>query len=247
MYTLIDYTLDNELALIGLARAPVNALGLTLRQELQAAFRQASADPAVKAMVVYGRGLPFCAGADIAEFGGADFTATPGLPELLIELAGSAKPMIAAVGGLALGGGLELAMACGYRIGEPKARLGMPEITLGLLPGAGGTQRLTRLVGAGLAKRLILGAETLDGAQAQQLGLVQWATPRAQLAADAAALAERVAAMPRAALAENKRCIALAAEPGEAGFAAEIDGTRRLYQNPESQRLVAAFLDRQPR
>ncbi len=172
MYTLIDYTLDNELALIGLARAPVNALGLTLRQELQAAFRQASADPAVKAMVVYGRGLPFCAGADIAEFGGADFTATPGLPELLIELAGSAKPMIAAVGGLALGGGLELAMACGYRIGEPKARLGMPEITLGLLPGAGGTQRLPRLIGAETALETILSGQPLRAERALELGLL---------------------------------------------------------------------------
>ncbi|MCM2319434.1 MAG: 3-hydroxyacyl-CoA dehydrogenase NAD-binding domain-containing protein [Pseudomonas sp.] len=171
MYTLIDYSLDNELALIGLGRAPVNALGLTLRQELQAAFRQASADPAVKAMVVYGRGLPFCAGADIAEFGGAAFDA-PALPQLLIELAGSAKPMVAAVGGLALGGGLELAMACGYRISEPKARLGMPEITLGLLPGAGGTQRLPRLIGAETALETILSGQPLRAERALELGLV---------------------------------------------------------------------------
>ncbi|WPP46539.1 3-hydroxyacyl-CoA dehydrogenase NAD-binding domain-containing protein [Pseudomonas sp. AN-1] len=186
MYTLIDYTLDNELALIGLARAPVNALGLTLRQELQAAFRQASADPAVKAMVVYGRGLPFCAGADIAEFGGADFTATPGLPELLIELAGSAKPMIAAVGGLALGGGLELAMACGYRIGEPKARLGMPEITLGLLPGAGGTQRLPRLIGAETALETILSGQPLRAERALELGLLDRLADSAEVLLDTA-------------------------------------------------------------
>ncbi|MCC6075903.1 3-hydroxyacyl-CoA dehydrogenase NAD-binding domain-containing protein [Pseudomonas sp. GCM10022188] len=171
MYTLINYLLDNELALIGLGRAPVNALGHTLRQELQAAFRQASADPAVKAMVVYGHGLPFSAGADLAEFDGAAF-ATPSLPDLLIELAGSDKPMVAAIGGLALGGGLELAMACGYRIGESKARLGLPEITLGLLPGAGGTQRLPRLVGAETALDIILSGQPLRPERALELGLL---------------------------------------------------------------------------
>ena len=182
MYTLIDYSLDNELALIGLSRAPVNALGHTLRLELQGAFRQACADPTVKAMVVYGRNLPFCAGADIAEFGGAAFTATPGLPDLLIELAASAKPMVAAVGGLALGGGLELAMACGYRVAEPKARLGLPEITLGLIPGAGGTQRLPRLIGAETALETILSGQPLNAARAFELGLVD------RLAASAAEL-----------------------------------------------------------
>jgi len=193
MYTLIDYSLDNQLALIGLCRSPVNALGHTLRQELQAAFRQASADPAVKAMVVYGRGLPFCAGADIAEFGGADFTATPGLPELLIELAASAKPMVAAIGGLALGGGLELALACGYRIAEPKARLGFPEITLGLLPGAGGTQRLPRLIGAETALEAILCGQPLNAARALEMRLVERiATSAAELLGEACAFAREL-------------------------------------------------------
>ena len=191
MYTLIDYTLDHELALIGLSRAPVNALGHTLRLELQAAFRQACADPTVKAMVVYGRNLPFCAGADIAEFGGADFTATPGLPDLLIELAASAKPMVAAVGGLALGGGLELAMACGYRVAEPKARLGLPEITLGLIPGAGGTQRLPRLIGAETALETILSGQPLNAARALELGLVD------RLAASADTLLDTACAFAR--------------------------------------------------
>jgi 3-hydroxyacyl-CoA dehydrogenase len=186
MYTLIDYTLDNQLALIGLCRAPVNALGHTLRQELQAAFRQASADPVVKAMVVYGRGLPFCAGADIAEFGSADFTASPCLPELLIELAGSSKPMVAAVGGMALGGGLELALACGYRISEPKARLGLPEITLGLLPGAGGTQRLPRLIGAETALETILSGQPMRAERALELGLVDRLADSAEVLLDTA-------------------------------------------------------------
>ena len=193
MYTLIDYSLDNELALIGLSRAPVNALGHTLRLELQAAFRQASADPAVKAVVVYGRSLPFCAGADIAEFGTPDFTATPGLPDLLIELAASAKPMVAAVGGLALGGGLELALACGYRISEPKARLGFPEITLGLLPGAGGTQRLPRLTGAETALETILSGQPMPAGRALELGLVdRIASSAAELLGEARSFAREL-------------------------------------------------------
>lgn len=172
MYSLIDYSVDAELALIGLGRAPVNALGHTLRRELQAACRQAGADPAVRAVVIHGRGLPFSAGADIAEFGSAEFSASPCLPELLVELAAGAKPMVAAIGGLALGGGLELALACGYRIGEPKARLGLPEITLGLLPGAGGTQRLPRLIGAETALETILSGQPMNAARALELGLL---------------------------------------------------------------------------
>ena len=87
MYTLLDYSRDNELAVIGLSRAPVNALGHALRVELAAAFRAAVADPAVRAVVLHGQALPFSAGADIAEFGSAEFSASPCLPELLVELA----------------------------------------------------------------------------------------------------------------------------------------------------------------
>jgi enoyl-CoA hydratase/carnithine racemase len=157
-----------------------------------------------------------------------------------------AAPLVtlAEIGGAALGGGFELALACDLRIVAAEARIGLPEAGLGLLPGAGGTQRLTRLVGRGLAHRLILGAETPTGAEALGLGLVQWAVPRAELAAAARALAQRLAALPRHALAENKRCIELAGVPGDSGYAAEVEGTRRLYQDPETRRRVSAFLDR---
>jgi enoyl-CoA hydratase len=109
---------------------------------------------------------------------------------------------------------------------------------------ARGAQRLTRLVGPGTARRLLLGGETVDGAQAEQLGLVQWAVPRAQLAEGARALAQRAAGLPRAALAENKHCIALAVASHADGFAAEIAATRRLYEDPETRRRVEAFLDK---
>ncbi|MDT4836964.1 Fatty acid oxidation complex subunit alpha [compost metagenome] len=122
--------------------------------------------------MLHGHDLPFSAGADIGEFGSNFTWAEPALPALLDELESLDKPVVAAIGGLALGGGLELAMACGYRVAEPKARLGLPEILLGLIPGAGGTQRLPRLVGAEQALQLILSGEQLAAGKAHELGLI---------------------------------------------------------------------------
>ncbi|MDE2614959.1 MAG: enoyl-CoA hydratase/isomerase family protein, partial [Burkholderiales bacterium] len=132
-------------------------------------------------------------------------------------------------------------------IAAHEARVGLPEAGLGLLAAAGGTQRLTRLVGPGLARRLILGAETVDGASAERLGLVQWALPRAELEAGARALAERLAALPRHALAAAKQCLAAALDPTRDGFAEEREHTRALYADARTQALVAAFLARDKR
>ncbi|MCL7462963.1 3-hydroxyacyl-CoA dehydrogenase NAD-binding domain-containing protein [Pseudomonas sp. NW5] len=186
MLPLIDYRQAPPLALIGLNRAPVNALGHALRQELQVAVRQACADPAIQAVVIHAPALPFSAGADISEFGHSRFTAQPSLPELLIELAASPKPLIAAINTLALGGGLELALACGYRIAAPNARLGLPEISLGLLPGAGGTQRLPRLIGVEPALALMQSGQPISAARALELGLVDCLASRAETLPDEA-------------------------------------------------------------
>jgi enoyl-CoA hydratase/carnithine racemase len=151
---------------------------------------------------------------------------------------------LAEIAGAALGGGLELALACDFRVAATDAPIGLPEASLGLVPGAGGTQRLTRLAGPGVAKRLILGAEVIDGAQAERLGIVQWARPRAELAAWTGELAVRLAAMPKAALAANKRCIAAATDPDRDGYADELFETRALYDHPETRDKVHAFLAR---
>jgi len=172
MSELIHYRVEGTIALLGLASGPVNALGQPLREQLLRACQRAAADTAVRAIVLYGDGLPFSAGADIGEFGGPVSFASPDLPSLLLRLGELDKPLIAAIGGLALGGGLELAMACGYRIAAADARLGLPEIKLGLLPGAGGTQRLPRLIGVEAALPLILGGEPISASKAHQLGLV---------------------------------------------------------------------------
>jgi 3-hydroxyacyl-CoA dehydrogenase len=172
MTTLIDYRLEGEVALIGLARPPVNALGQPLRQALAEAFERAIADSQVRAVVIYGQGRAFSAGADISEFGSPAAFAAPSLASLLSRLAASPKPLIAAIASTALGGGLETALACGYRISSAQATLGLPETRIGLLPGAGGTQRLPRLIGAEAALEMILSGEPVSAPQALALGLI---------------------------------------------------------------------------
>jgi 3-hydroxyacyl-CoA dehydrogenase len=172
MTTLIDYRLDGEVALIGLARPPVNALGQPLREALAEAFERAIAELQVRAVVIHGQGRAFSAGADISEFGSPAAFAAPDLASLLNRLAASPKPLIAAISGTALGGGLETALACGYRISTAQAILGLPETRIGLLPGAGGTQRLPRLIGAEAALEIILSGEPVSASQALALGLI---------------------------------------------------------------------------
>lgn len=206
MSDLIHYNFDNGLALIGLTHPPVNALGQALRSALSNACERAANDPAVRAIILHGS--PFSAGADIGEFGSAASHAEPSLPDVLVRLSNIDKPLIAAIDGLALGGGLELALACGYRIAVPQARVGLPEINLGLLPGAGGTQRLPRLIGAPAALDIIASGQSLKAAQAAELGLVdRLAYSSASLLEDARAfarelLAEAAAAQPSAPFAE---------------------------------------------
>lgn len=236
-----------------LDRAPVNAIDDELLAQLDAALGQAEADAGIAVLHLRSAHKVFCAGADL-QLIRSSITTPQGLDRMLATVQAMQRVFarleqlpcltLAELGGATLGGGFELALACDWRIAAHEARLGLPEAGLGLLAAGGGTQRMTRLVGPGLARRLILGAETLAGEQALELGLVQWSVPRAALPAAAQALAERAALVPRGALAENKRCIALAAAAQGDGYAAEIAATRRLYENPETRRRVSAFLDK---
>jgi len=234
-----------------MARAPVNALDETLVEAMEGAIDAACADDGVTVIHLRSANRVFCAGADLALM--AQSIATPAGLERMLALVGrlqrlaarlEAAPAVtlAEIGGAALGGGFELALACDLRMAAHEARLGLPEAGLGLLAAAGGTQRLTRLAGPATARRLILGAETVDGATAAQLGLVQWAVPRAELAQASQALAERIAALPRMALGAAKQCIAAALDPARDGFAEEITHTRWLYQQATTRERVAAFL-----
>jgi enoyl-CoA hydratase/carnithine racemase len=243
--------IDDRIATLVLDRPPVNALNEAWVAQFHAQLDRIAARPACSVLHIRSALGVFSAGADLkdmrerfADPAGGDLVAQDAETYQRLFARIEALPQItfAEIGGAAMGGGLELALACDLRIAAEEAKLGLPELRLGLLPGAGGTQRMTRLCGSVVAKRLILGAEIVSGAQACQLGIVQWAVPRASLAAVARGHAERIAALPGEALAWAKTCIAAATRPGEAGFAEEIRATRALAASEGTRALVAAFL-----
>lgn len=167
----VDIQTDGDIAIINMNQPPVNSLGVGLRQAIRDAFREAIANENVKAIVIASTGKLFCGGADISEFGTDLPSVDPSLPILCDELEASSKILVAAINGLALGGGCELALACDYRIALPAAKMGLPEVMLGILPGAGGTQRLPRIANVELALDMIVsgkpvGAQKLLGAGA---------------------------------------------------------------------------------
>ena len=172
MNTVVNYETNDTIAIITLNSPPVNGLGHPVRQAIQQAFKQALADDAIKAMVITSSGKIFCGGADVREFGSPLATADPILPELFNQLEASPKPIIAAINGLALGGGCELALACDYRIAHASAKMGLPEVKLGLIPGAGGTQRLPRVAGVETALQMITSGEPISAEQALANGVI---------------------------------------------------------------------------
>ncbi|KGD90048.1 3-hydroxyacyl-CoA dehydrogenase [Achromobacter sp. RTa] len=172
-------TQQDGVLLLGLNHPPLNTLDHALRQQLYEALQAAAQDASVQAIVLHGAGGNFSAGADIREFGQPRQPPWAGDVAQLIEA--SAKPVVAALQGVALGGGLELALAAHARIGAADARLGLPEVKLGLLPGGGGTQRLPRLIGAAAALPLMLEGRDVDGNAAQALGLLDEVCDKAAL------------------------------------------------------------------
>ncbi|MEO1707612.1 MAG: 3-hydroxyacyl-CoA dehydrogenase NAD-binding domain-containing protein [Pseudomonadota bacterium] len=166
----VKTTRDGALFLIQMDSPPVNALGLAVREGLVAAIDAVDGDETITAVVLTGTGRFFSAGADITEFGKP--IPEPHLPAVLARIEKCRVPVVAAVNGTALGGGLETALACRFRIGSPGAKLGLPEVNLGLIPGAGGTQRLPRLVGMKHGAAFVSGGKPVDGAHAHQIGLL---------------------------------------------------------------------------
>ena len=235
-----------------LARAPVNAIDTGFLAALDALVARCEDDEGVAVLHVRSALNVFCAGADLslmrACIGGAGAEAmvavVADMQRVFARIERAPFVTIAEIAGAALGGGFELALACDVRVAAHEAKLALPEVGLGLLPAAGGTQRLTALCGPGIARRLILGGETIGGVEAERLGAVQWSRPAAELADWTAALAARIASHPREALAASKACIALASPGAPDGFAAEIAATRTLYAAPQTLERVGAFLDR---
>lgn len=187
-----DLTLDGDVAVITLDSPPVNALSAKVRDGLFSAFAAAVDDPAATAIVLICAGRTFIAGADISEFGGASKGASLFDVQALME--SSPKPVVAAIHGTALGGGLEVALCAHYRIAVPSARCGLPEVNLGLLPGAGGTQRLPRIVGPRRALEMMTSGAHVPAAECLENGLVDELAEEGRLREDAVAYARRLVA-----------------------------------------------------
>ncbi|MEP7349442.1 MAG: 3-hydroxyacyl-CoA dehydrogenase NAD-binding domain-containing protein [Sphingorhabdus sp.] len=168
----VDYSVDGEIAILTVNYPPVNALSFATRSGLGDGLDRAEADPAIKAIIVMGGGSTFLAGADITEFGTENAVKEPRLQTLQKRLENCPKLTIAAIHGTALGGGLELALTCAARVAVASAKVGLPEVNLGILPGAGGTQRLPRLTGPEIAMDLITSGKHIAAAKAFELGVI---------------------------------------------------------------------------
>ena len=191
-----DLTLDGDVAVITLNSPPVNALSANVRNGLFESFKAAIADPAAKSIVLICDGRTFIAGADITEFGGPGVQSAS-LFDVQSMMENSPKPVIAAIHGTALGGGLEVALCAHYRVAVPSARLGLPEVNLGLLPGAGGTQRLPRVAGVEKALEMMTTGRHAPAKEALEMGLVDDL-------AEEGKLKEAAVAFARNAVAQNK-------------------------------------------
>jgi 3-hydroxyacyl-CoA dehydrogenase len=187
-----DYALDGDVGVITLNSPPVNALSAPVRDGLSEGMKAGLADPGAKAIVIICEGRTFIAGADITEFGGAQKGAS--LFDVQDAMEGSSKPVIAAIHGTALGGGLETALACHYRVAAPSARCGLPEVNLGLLPGAGGTQRLPRIVGPQKAMEMMTSGAHVPAKACLEMGLVDEIVEEGKLREGAIAFARKVVA-----------------------------------------------------
>ena len=173
----VDYAVTGDVAVLTVGYPPVNALSHAVREGLDAGLKRALADEAVKAVVLRGAGTTFIAGADITEFGTPKSRAEPRLQDIQAMLEQSPKPVVAAIHGNALGGGLELALACHARVALASAKVGLPEVKLGLLPGAGGTVRLPRLTGPKIALELITSGDHIPAAKGLELGVLHAVVP----------------------------------------------------------------------
>ncbi len=224
MTDVVQYQIRGSVGVITIANPPVNALGFPVRKGIFACLERAEEDADVTALVLIGAGRCFSAGADIREFGGEP--EPPALRDVIEKVRDCPKPVIAAIHETALGGGLELALGCDYRIGAPSARVGLPEVKLGLVPGAGGTQRLPRLIGVEPALRIILGGEPVPAEEALALGILDEVV-EGDLADGAVAYAERLVAEGRPA----HRTRALDDRPAEAAGAPGVfDRTRKSIE-----------------
>ncbi len=246
--SLVQIAREGAVAVVTLNRPPVNALSAELSAGLLAAFREC-ADPGVRAVVVTGE-PHFAAGADITGFqaafeSGSDEVLASSLSDAIWELEGLAKPTIAAVRGFALGGGLELAMGADFRYLADDAKVGQPEIMLGIIPGAGGTQRLPRIVGYQRAKEIVYSGRHVGAEEAAAIGLADKVVANPDLLDVALADAAEWAKGPTEAIGAAKRALNLGwGQPLEQAMAIEASEFATAFRTADAREGVTAFLEK---
>ena len=243
---------EGGVATIRIDRPPANALARAVSAELSEAAGTVTRDEAVRAVVVWGGEKIFAAGADIkamVDYGPEEIAEDVGaLEQACRDLEAIPKITIAAINGFALGGGLEVALACDFRFAAEDAQLGLPEIKLGIIPGSGGTQRLPRLVGLAKSRDLIYTGRQVTGAEALDIGLVDQVAPAADLIGLASQMARSFVEGPSLAYAAAKRALAAADRPLEEGLRVEREVFVALFATRDQEEGMRAFLDkREPR
>jgi enoyl-CoA hydratase/carnithine racemase len=246
----VQLSVSDGIGTIRLERPPMNALNIAIQEELRTAAATFTTDDDVRAVIVYGGEKVFAAGADIKEMADmsyVDMAARAGrLSSAFDSVARIPKPVVAAITGYALGGGCELALACDWRIASIDAKLGQPEINLGIIPGAGGTQRLARLVGPSRAKELIMSGRFVGTEEALEIGLVDKIVPAASdVYAAAVALVTPYLTGPAAALRAAKMAVDGGLEMDiTAGLAWESQLFAALFATDDKREGMAAFVEK---
>lgn len=239
-----------EVTTVRLQNPPLNLVTVELTHDLDAALGEIERDSAVRCVVVTGTGeRAFCAGSDVKEF--ESLHGRVGEGKLLLEkavyrrLANLAVPTIAAIQADALGGGLELALCCDLRIADERAKLGLPEVRLGVMPGSGGTQRLPRIVGIARAKEMILTGELISASESASIGLVNRVAPAGAAVEMAMEMARIIAARGPVAVREAKRALDLASDLTlDDGLAKELDASERIFASKDMLEGAKAFFEK---
>lgn len=250
MYSAITTSLENGVLLITINRPDkMNALNKTVMDELDAAIHDVYTQPDIKSAIITGAGTKaFVAGADISEFLG--LKAEEGMKlakrgqDIFLKIEQSPKPIIAAVNGFALGGGCELAMACHFRIASENAKFGQPEVNLGLIPGYGGTQRMTQLIGKGKAMELMMTGDMIAADEAKALGLVNHVLPQAELLPKTKEILQKIQTKASVAVSKIILCVNEAARGEKEGFANEIKRFGECFATEDMVEGTTAFLEK---
>jgi enoyl-CoA hydratase/carnithine racemase len=250
----LQVKVQDGLMILTLNNPPVNALSTAALEALDRACDQVEEDSSIRAVVITGTGPAFSAGADLKEVGGAmsadqaQGKSAQGI-RVFSRIESLPAPVIAAINGLCLGGGMELAMACHLRLCSDRARLGQPEINLGLMPGWGGTQRLPRLAGKGRALRMLLTGDMISAQQALDAGVVDEVVPEGELLRQASGLAQRIASKSRVGVKQILRVVREGLEqPLAQALERETQAFAEVCQSEDAREGVAAFLEkRQPK